>query len=44
MSLPLRPGRYRYRFMVDGEWVTDPHNKYVEANQFGELNNIIEVK
>ena len=44
MSLPLRPGRYRYRFMVDGEWVTDPNNKYVEANQFGELNNIVVVK
>lgn len=44
MSLPLRPGRYRYRFIVDGQWVTDPHNKYVEANQFGELNNIVEVK
>jgi len=44
MSLPLRPGRYRYRFMVDGEWVTDPNNKYVETNQFGELNNIVEVK
>jgi len=44
MSLPLRPGRYRYRFIVDGQWVTDPNNKYVEANQFGELNNIVEVK
>lgn len=44
MSLPLRPGRYRYRFIVDGKWVTDPHNKYVETNQFGELNNIVEVK
>ena len=33
LRLPLRPGRYRYRFMVDGEWVTDPHNKYVETNQ-----------
>jgi chromosome partitioning protein len=44
MSLPLRPGRYRYRFMVDGQWVTDPNNKYVETNQFGELNNIVEVK
>lgn len=43
MSLPLRPGRYRYRFIVDGKWVTDPHNKYVETNQFGELNNIVEV-
>jgi hypothetical protein len=44
MSLPLPPGRYRYRFVVDGKWMTDPHNKYVEVNQFGELNNVIEVE
>ena len=44
MSLPLRPGRYRYRFIVDGRWVTDPNNRYVETNQFGELNNVVEVK
>jgi chromosome partitioning protein len=43
MSLPLPKGRYRYRFVVDGKWMTDPHNKYVEVNQFGELNNVIEV-
>lgn len=42
--LPLEPGRYRYRFVVDGKWMTDPHNAYVEANEFGELNNIIEVE
>lgn len=42
-KLPLRPGRYRYRFVVDGQWITDPHNQYVEANQFGELNNVVEV-
>jgi hypothetical protein len=39
----LRPGRYRYRFVVDGRWTTDPSNTYVESNQFGELNNIVEV-
>jgi len=44
MKLPLRPGRYRYRLVVDGKWMTDPHNQYVEANQFGELNNVIEVE
>jgi hypothetical protein len=44
MSLPLRPGRYRYRFVVDGKWMTDPHNKYVEVNQFGELNNVVDVE
>jgi hypothetical protein len=43
VSLPLPPGRYRYRFVVDGKWMTDPNNQYVEANQFGELNNVIEV-
>jgi chromosome partitioning protein len=43
MCLPLRPGRYRYRFVVDGKWMTDPNNNYVETNQFGELNNVIEV-
>ena len=42
-KLPLQPGRYRYRLVVDGQWMTDPNNKYVETNQFGELNNIIEV-
>jgi chromosome partitioning protein len=42
-KLPLKPGRYRYRMIVDGRWVTDPHNQYVEANQFGELNNVVEV-
>ena len=43
-SLTIRPGRYRYRLVVDGKWITDPFNKYVETNQFGELNNIVEVK
>ncbi len=43
IRLPLRPGRYRYRLVVDGQWMTDPHNTAVETNQFGELNNIVEV-
>jgi chromosome partitioning protein len=41
--LPLEPGRYRYRFVVDGKWVTDPNNNYVETNEYGELNNVVEV-
>jgi chromosome partitioning protein len=43
MRLPLAPGRYRYRLVVDGRWMTDPNNQYVETNQFGELNNVVEV-
>jgi chromosome partitioning protein len=43
-KLPLMPGRYRYRFVVDGRWMTDPHNATVEVNQFGEMNNVVEVR
>jgi hypothetical protein len=42
--LPLPHGRYRYRLVVDGKWMTDPNNKYVETNQFGELNNVVDVE
>jgi hypothetical protein len=42
--LPLPHGRYRYRLVVDGKWMTDPNNTYVETNQFGELNNVVEVE
>ncbi len=44
LCVPLAPGRYRYRLVVDGRWMTDPHNTHVETNPFGELNNIIEVQ
>jgi hypothetical protein len=43
MRLPLPAGRYRYRLIVDGKWMTDPSNERVETNEFGELNNIVEV-
>ncbi|MDB5322430.1 MAG: Sporulation initiation inhibitor protein soj [Phycisphaerales bacterium] len=43
MRLPLPSGRYRYRLVVDGKWMTDPNNNAVETNQFGELNNVVEV-
>jgi chromosome partitioning protein len=42
--LPLAPGRYCYRLVVDGEWRSDPHNSYVETNPFGELNSVVEVQ
>ena len=44
LAVALNPGRYRYRMVVDGRWMTDPNNQYVETNQFGELNNIFEVE
>jgi hypothetical protein len=41
--LKMSAGRYRYRLVVDNKWITDPNNQYVEVNQFGELNNVVDV-
>lgn len=43
IMLPLAPGRYRYRYVIDGNWRSDPHNKYVESNPFGGLNSVVDV-
>jgi chromosome partitioning protein len=39
----LTPGRYAYRLVVDGQWMSDPANPYVESNPYGELNSVVEV-
>jgi chromosome partitioning protein len=39
----IPPGRYRYRLVIDGQWVKDPHNPKTETNPFGELNSVLEV-
>lgn len=41
--VPVPPGRCRYRLIVDGRWMADPHNPAVERNPFGECDSIIEV-
>lgn len=38
----LEPGRYEYKFVVDGQWQNDPHVESV-YNRFGTLNNLIVV-
>ena len=43
LSIPLPPGRYCYRLVVDGRWQHDPANQTVETNPYGELNSVVEV-
>ena len=43
ITLELKPGTYHYKFLVDGEWVNDPNNVRTAPNQFGSLNNVLEV-
>jgi chromosome partitioning protein len=39
--LKLPPGRYRYRYVVDGRWQNDPLNAAVEPNRFGGDDSIL---
>ncbi|TRZ94980.1 hypothetical protein D4R78_05435 [bacterium] len=40
----LKPGRYEYKFFVDGSWMSDPSSKSFTTNAFGTQNCVIEVK
>jgi 1,4-alpha-glucan branching enzyme len=39
--LKLKPGRYEYRFVVDGQWWTDPENPQRQYNPFGQENSVL---
>jgi hypothetical protein len=41
--IPLEPGLYSYRFIVDGKWCEDPHSNRQAPNPFGGSNSVIHV-
>lgn len=44
ITLPLQPGRYEYKFLVDGEkWVPDMGNPKKVKDGFGAFNSVVEV-
>ncbi len=43
-ALPLRPGRYEYKYVVDGKWIVDPDTSMWAENPFGSVNSIVEVR
>jgi len=42
-TVPLSPGEYAYRFIVDGDWADDPSAQAMVANPFGTFNALKEV-
>ena len=42
--LALKPGRYQYKFIVDGQWVHDPNARQNVPNPHGSLNSVVEVR
>jgi len=39
--LALEEGKHQYRFIVDGAWLPDPHNRQTVPNEFGGANSLI---
>jgi hypothetical protein len=39
----LAPGRYEYKFIVDGTWIADPAGAPGVLNAFGSTNSVVEV-
>src|ERR1035437_316378 len=43
-AVALAPGRYQYKFLVDGEWIADPAAQTNVPNEHGSLNSVVEVR
>jgi len=42
--MTLEPGRYEYKFVVDGIWSMDARNPNFAPNDFGTLNSVLIVE
>lgn len=42
-NLNLNNGKYRYRFVIDGSWVSDPSNPLSQLNPYGTMDSLLEV-
>jgi 1,4-alpha-glucan branching enzyme len=40
----LKPGRYEYKFFVDGSWTNDPCCTAYVTNSFGSQNCVVEIR
>lgn len=40
----LTPGRYTYKFILDGNWLLDPANPQTESDDYGLMNNVLVVE
>jgi Glycogen recognition site of AMP-activated protein kinase/Domain of unknown function (DUF3471) len=42
--LDLSPGKYTYKFIIDGDWILDPDNPNTEDDERGFTNSVLVVK
>lgn len=43
VEVPLSPGKYQYKFVVDGQWEQDTSNPDTAPDGFGGLNSVITI-
>jgi len=44
VKVNLKPGRYEYKFLVDGSWVNDPRCTSCVPNSYGSQNCVLEIR
>lgn len=42
-TLELKSGTYQYKFIVDGNWVTDPDQPRMARNPYGSMNSMAQI-
>jgi hypothetical protein len=40
-SVRLKPGKYQYKYIIDGRWSPDPHNRQGEDDTYGDHNSVV---
>jgi 1,4-alpha-glucan branching enzyme len=40
-NLKLKPGKYSYKYILDGRWIQDPFNKLTEDDTYGGYNSVL---
>lgn len=43
-GIDLKPGKYTYKFIIDGDWILDPDNANTEDDERGFTNSVLVVK
>ena len=43
LRIKLSPGKYTYKFVIDGNWIPDPANPVTEYDESGNINSVIKV-
>ena len=37
----LKPGKYQYKYVIDGRWTPDPHNRQGQDDLYGDHNSVV---